>query len=1530
MSKSYTSVFIKYAMCAFGLSLFFVALTVFAQANPQINYQGKLTDSTGVAVANGSYDMEFRLYTAASGGSAIWTETLVGANQVPVVNGLFSVMLGSTTAFTSVDFDQTLYLGVNIDSDGEMTPRKILGTVPAAFVAQTANDSVLLDGIASSSFLRSDQADVMTATESSTLLTINQSGTGDILSLLDSGTKVFTVTDGGNVGIGTSSPASMLHVAGASPDLTLQNTALGGEKWTFEANTPGLRLQRDGAGVVLFEDDGNTNFFRPDGLSSSLYIRQNGNIGLSTTSPLYTLTVDGDALFAAGIYDNNYTRGTNGQVLQTTGSGLEWVATSTLGIGGASTFLSLTDSQSSFTANRITFTNSGATALTDSADLTFDGDILSVGGQLNLATTSHVLITQNGTPILHNDSGAGNFGLTDNVFSFNTTGYDLTAFGSGSLANNTTGFDNTAVGFIALSGNEEGSNNTAIGSSVFYLSTSSSGNTGLGAYAGENLTTGSSNLFLGYRVGDSLTTGSNNILIGYDVEAPNNTGSNQLNIGDAIFGNLSTGNIGIGTTTPFTKLTVAGDAMFTGGLYDNAYSAGTNGQLLSSTGAGIDWVDANAALSGVLAINDLSDGLYNGTSDSLALGEDAGNAFNAAGLGNIAIGYQAGFESGSTTDSDRITLIGYQAGYENTGADNTAMGYNSLFSNKGDNATAIGVNAAVSNTGGSLTAMGVNAGEGNRGNGLTAMGVNSAFNNTGTALTAVGVNSAYKNVGTGVSAFGHSTLRYISTSTAATVFGYQAGQGDLGGAEVANLTAFGYRAGRSLQTGADNNLFIGFEAGKNVTTGSDNILIGYSAETSSPIASEELNIGNVLFSDLSTGFVGIGTSSPAAGLHIQTQNSPTGRDPSNSADDFLIDQTGNAGMTILSGNSAVGSIYFGDIENSSRGRLAYNHSDDDFSLWTNSIERLTIDSSGNIGIGTTTPFTKLTVDGNAMLTGSLYDNAYSAGTVGQLFSSNGSGVEWTDASSALSETLSVDDLTDGIYNVTSDSLALGVSAGNSFNGTGLDNVALGYFAGYESGSTTVSDQITVVGSEAGYQNLGDSLSAFGTVSAYQNTGSSVSAFGRNSAYQNKGDFVSAFGQNSAFENTGSSVSAFGRNSAYQNTSNFVSAFGYNTLRNISTSTAATVFGYQTGRGAVVGAEVANLTAFGYQSGLSLETGADNNIFIGHQAGRNHKTGSDNVLIGYSVEATSPTASHQLNIADAIFGDLITGNIGIGTTTPAQKLQVYGDIRVGNSGTNGCIEDFAGGNIGGTCTSDERLKTNIDPLSSDGRSYIERLVALDPVTYQWNELAADTYKKSQASVVTGLIAQDVEEQFPELVSRNNDGYRQVDFRSLPFYILEALREMWEVVTGNTERVDLLEKENKDLRSRLEAIESQLGTSVSAPTVIGEDPEPVIESEEEGLGVIAEEVDSEPATISASNTDTQAEEDPVVVNMPEEIEGEATTTASVLPETLIEEALSPAESSDEEVVIDENVPEENLVESESEIPVETDEIVEEETV
>ena len=100
-----------------------------AQVPSTINYQGYLTNSSGVAL-DGSYTLTFELFDAATAGASMWgPET---HTSVPVARGIFHVALGSIVALQPNDFDKALFLNVKVNGES-MTPRQPLQTVPYAF-----------------------------------------------------------------------------------------------------------------------------------------------------------------------------------------------------------------------------------------------------------------------------------------------------------------------------------------------------------------------------------------------------------------------------------------------------------------------------------------------------------------------------------------------------------------------------------------------------------------------------------------------------------------------------------------------------------------------------------------------------------------------------------------------------------------------------------------------------------------------------------------------------------------------------------------------------------------------------------------------------------------------------------------------------------------------------------------------------------------------------------------------------------------------------------------------------------------------------------------------------------------------------------------------------------------------------------------------------------------------------------------------------------------------------------------------------
>ena len=108
--------------------LLFMATLLWADVPNTISFQGRLTDqTTGNPVDDGAYDLTFTFYDATS--TALWTEPQAG---VQVTGGLYHVLLGTVAFFGSLRFDQQLYLGIQVGSDPELTPRYQMASAPSA------------------------------------------------------------------------------------------------------------------------------------------------------------------------------------------------------------------------------------------------------------------------------------------------------------------------------------------------------------------------------------------------------------------------------------------------------------------------------------------------------------------------------------------------------------------------------------------------------------------------------------------------------------------------------------------------------------------------------------------------------------------------------------------------------------------------------------------------------------------------------------------------------------------------------------------------------------------------------------------------------------------------------------------------------------------------------------------------------------------------------------------------------------------------------------------------------------------------------------------------------------------------------------------------------------------------------------------------------------------------------------------------------------------------------------------------------
>ena len=99
----------------------------------------------------------------------------------------------------------------------------------------------------------------------------------------------------------------------------------------------------------------------------------------------------------------------------------------------------------------------------------------------------------------------------------------------------------------------------------------------------------------------------------------------------------------------------------------------------------------------------------------------------------------------------------------------------------------------------------------------------------------------------------------------------------------------------------------------------------------------------------SGGKLGLGTAPDLGTLHVRTADSSGG--VSGDADELVLENSGHAGVTIASGNSSNGNIYFSDSGNSAIGYIQYGHDNNDLTIVTNDTGGTLIDSSGKIATG---------------------------------------------------------------------------------------------------------------------------------------------------------------------------------------------------------------------------------------------------------------------------------------------------------------------------------------------------------------------------------------------------------------------------------------------------------------------------------------------------------------------------------------------------------------------------------------------------
>jgi hypothetical protein len=324
--------------------------------------------------------------------------------------------------------------------------------------------------------------------------------------------------------------------------------------------------------------------------------------------------------------------------------------------------------------------------------------------------------------------------------------------------------------------------------------------------------------------------------------------------------------------------------------------------------------------------------------------------------------------------------------------------------------------------------------------------------------------------------------------------------------------------------------------------------------------------------------------------------------------------------------------------------------------------------------------------------------------------------------------------------------AVGTSALTS--ASGADNTATGASALYSDASGAGN---TATGYLALYSNTtGNYNTAAGYVTLYNNT---------------TGNYNTAMGYEALTSNViGAYTTAMGAYALQANkTGGYDTAFGAYALVDNTTGSGNTAFGYAGLRFITTGS---NNIGFGYQALYSNATGS-NNIAMGYQGGYYVLNGSNNIEIG------SPGA-----YADS-------GLIRIGSQGTQTKAYMAGIS--GAQVTGSAIYVTSSGQLG-VMGSSERYKTDVATMPEVSA----KLSRLRPVIFH--------YKHDSARVLQyGLIAEEVEKVYPELVIRDEAGKIQgVRYEELGPMLLGEVQRQQATVKSLSDQIQSQAAEIRDLK------------------------------------------------------------------------------------------------------------------------------------
>lgn len=313
---------------------------------------GSTSPAARLTVSGGNIllDNNFALTEANTAGTAINLIGLNSSNNITVGAGTTGVGILSLLSGTNSN--------INLIAGGVTSLTAVPVTGNIGIGTTTPGEKLTIAGSGATRLTISDSSSTgigRLVASANDVFVQNASAAGNLY-LGAANLSTIAITPAGNVGIGTTTPSSKFDVA-VTPSTVQANTSgtllegnagagqgyIGNVLTMYNSTaqvTADFRLARTGGNAFLgaelgTETNNDLRFFTNGNTNERIRITAAGNVGIATSTPGRTLTVAGDIGLTGALYAGNTSAGTNGQILQTTGTGVQWVSTSTLGFPAA-------------------------------------------------------------------------------------------------------------------------------------------------------------------------------------------------------------------------------------------------------------------------------------------------------------------------------------------------------------------------------------------------------------------------------------------------------------------------------------------------------------------------------------------------------------------------------------------------------------------------------------------------------------------------------------------------------------------------------------------------------------------------------------------------------------------------------------------------------------------------------------------------------------------------------------------------------------------------------------------------------------------------------------------------------------------------------------------------------------------------------------------------------------------------------------------------------------------------------------------